>query len=63
MSKNEVKQFDYEELANYLLDYLCLLKGSDGAIRLLMIAGYDPDQVEDLGFDREDISRIFESEK
>jgi len=58
-----MEQIDYKELVNYFLDYLCLFKGVDSVIQLLIRMGYDADQVEDLGFDREDISRIFESEK
>jgi len=58
-----MEQIDYKELVDYFLDYLCLFKGVDSVIQLLIRMGYDADQVEDLGFDREDVSRIFESEK
>ena len=58
-----MEQIDYKELVNYFLDYLCLFKGVDSVIQLLIRMGYDADQVEELGFDREDVSRIFESEK
>ena len=58
-----MEQIDYKELVNYFLDYLCLFKGVDSVIQLLIRMGYDADQVEELGFDREDINRIFESEK
>ena len=47
-----MEQIDYKELADYFLDYLCLFKGVDSVIQLLIRMGYDADQVEDLGFDR-----------
>ena len=58
MNKNKTKQIDYKELADYFLDYLCNLEGSDRAIELLVGMGYDADQIEDLGFDRKDIDLI-----
>ena len=58
MNENETKQVDYKELADYLLDYLCDANGSDEIIELLIQAGYDADQLEDLGFDRKDIELV-----
>ena len=63
MNKNKMKQIDYKEFADYLLDYLCNFEGSDRVIELLIGAGYDADQLEDLGFDREDVDRIFGSQE
>lgn len=58
MNENETKQIDYNELADYLVHCLCLLNGSDKAIELLVEAGYDADQIENIGFEREDIDLI-----
>jgi len=55
-----MKQIDYEELVDYILNYLCDLQGSNSVIQLLIEAGYDADQLEDLGFDREDINEILD---
>lgn len=58
MNENETKQIDYKELADCLLDYFCNLEGSDRTIELLIQAGYDADQIEELGFDRKDIDLV-----
>lgn len=58
---NETKQIDYKDLADFLLDYLCLLQDLDDVIQILVGVSYDAEQLEELGFDRADINRILES--
>lgn len=49
---------DYENLTNFLLDYVCELKGVLETIAFLMERGYTRDNLLVLGFSSDDIWMI-----
>lgn len=54
-----MKQIDWEVLANYFIDRECDLYSIDEAIRVLIDAGLEKDQIISLNFDKDFVDYVW----
>lgn len=50
-----MNKIDYKQITDFLIDFLCDSKGLEETIDLLISGGFNEEELEELGFDTNDI--------